>query len=72
MFIIFREFKEGYLDVLKRQYGGKRVHANQVYQEYIRFKEHIHMNSTRWLTLTEFVKWLGREGSNHFHFLIKL
>ncbi|OQR70080.1 DNA/RNA-binding protein KIN17-like, partial [Tropilaelaps mercedesae] len=56
------EFKQGYLDVLKRQYGGKRVHANQIYQEYIRFKEHVHMNSTRWLTLTEFVKWLGKEG----------
>lgn len=57
-----QEFKEGYLDILKRQYGGKRIHANQIYQEYIRWKEHIHMNSTKWLTLTEFIKWLGKEG----------
>ncbi len=25
-------------------------------------RHHIHMNSTKWLTLTEFVKYLGREG----------
>lgn len=42
--------------------GTKRVHANQVYQEYIADKQHLHMNATRWLTLTSFVKWLGREG----------
>lgn len=42
--------------------GTKRVHANQVYQEYIADKLHLHMNATRWLTLTSFVKWLGREG----------
>lgn len=34
----------------------------QVYNEYISFKEHIHMNATRWVTLTGFTKWLGREG----------
>jgi hypothetical protein len=25
-------------------------------------KEHVHMNSTKWTTLTEFIKMLGREG----------
>lgn len=34
----------------------------QVYQEYISHKEHLHMNATRWMSLTGFVKWLGREG----------
>lgn len=33
-----------------------------VYNEFIADRNHIHMNSTRWLTLTEFVKYLGREG----------
>jgi hypothetical protein len=42
--------------------GTKRVFANQVYQEYIQDKHHLHMNSTRWVTLTEFVKHLGRTG----------
>jgi DNA/RNA-binding protein KIN17 len=36
-----------------------------VYQEYIADKQHIHMNSTRWVTLTEFVKHLGRTGVAH-------
>jgi len=56
------EFKAGYVDILRRRYGTKRVHANQVYQEYISHKEHLHMNATRWLSLTGFVKYLGREG----------
>lgn len=34
----------------------------QVYQEYIHDRNHTHMNSTQWETLTEFVKWLGKEG----------
>ena len=33
-----------------------------MYQEYIQDKHHLHMNSTRWVTLTEFVKHLGRTG----------
>jgi DNA/RNA-binding protein KIN17 len=38
------------------------VRANQVYQEHIADKSHLHMNATRWVTLTEFVKHLGRTG----------
>lgn len=44
------------------RFGTKRVKANQVYQEYIQDKHHLHMNSTRWVTLTEFIKHLGRTG----------
>uniref|UniRef100_L7MAX6 DNA/RNA-binding protein Kin17 WH-like domain-containing protein n=1 Tax=Rhipicephalus pulchellus TaxID=72859 RepID=L7MAX6_RHIPC len=57
-----KEFADSFLELLKRRFGTKRVHANQVYQEYIADKQHLHMNATRWLTLTSFVKWLGREG----------
>ena len=56
------EFKDGYVQLLKRRFNGRRVQANHAYQEYIADREHIHMNSTQWETLTEFVKWLGREG----------
>ena len=55
------DFKKDFIDLLSRRFGTKRVHANVVYQEYIGFKEHIHMNSTRWHTLTGFVKWLGKQ-----------
>lgn len=56
------DFFKDYLDLLKRRFGTKRVPANNVYQEYIHDRDHIHMNATQWETLTEFVKWLGREG----------
>ena len=57
-----KEFTDGYMDILKRRFGTKRVKANKVYQEYIAHKSHIHMNATRWLTLSDYVKWLGRSG----------
>ena len=44
------------------RFGTKRVFANRVYQEFIQDKNHLHMNATRWVTLTEFVKHLGRCG----------
>ena len=57
-----RDFKDEYLLLLKRRFNGRRVNANHVYQEYISDRHHIHMNSTQWETLTEFVKYIGREG----------
>lgn len=56
------EFKDDYVMLLKRRFNGRRVNANHAYQEYISERHHVHMNSTQWETLTEFVKWLGREG----------
>lgn len=57
-----KEFEDGYLDVLERIWGTRRVHANKVYNEYIKDKEHAHMNSTVWATLSIFVEYLGRTG----------
>jgi len=56
------QFQSEFVALLSRRFGTKRVRANQVYQEYISDKSHLHMNSTRWVTLTEFVKHLGRCG----------
>ncbi|XP_055371936.1 DNA/RNA-binding protein KIN17 [Condylostylus longicornis] len=57
-----KEFSDGFLEILRRRFGTKRVNANKVYQEYISDKNHLHMNATRWLTLSDYVKWLGRSG----------
>lgn len=57
-----KEFLDDFMSLLKRQYGTRRVSCNVVYNEYIHNRHHIHMNSTRWHTLTGFVQWLGREG----------
>ncbi|NXO25753.1 KIN17 protein, partial [Cisticola juncidis] len=56
------EFRVDFLELLRRRYGTKRVHNNVVYNEYISHREHIHMSATQWETLTDFTKWLGREG----------
>lgn len=57
------DFSKGFLFLLKRQFGTKRVKANKVYQEYISDRTHLHMNATQWTTLTGFVKWLGKTGT---------
>lgn len=57
-----REFNTEYLNTLKRRFGTKRVNANIVYQELIADRHHIHMNATKWLTLTDYVQYLGRQG----------
>lgn len=59
------QFQHDFVQLLSRRFGTKRVFANRVYQEFIQHKEHIHMNATRWVTLTEFVKHLGRTGIAH-------
>ncbi|KAI5123141.1 hypothetical protein M0805_000844 [Coniferiporia weirii] len=56
------EFQSDFVTLLSRRFGTKRVHANRVYQEFIQDKHHMHMNATRWVTLSEFVKHLGRSG----------
>ncbi|KAL8782045.1 MAG: hypothetical protein Q9203_000012 [Teloschistes exilis] len=56
------QFQRDFLLLLRTAHGEKQVHMNHFYQEYIANKEHIHMNSTRWPSLTEFAKHLGREG----------
>ena len=57
-----KDFEDGFLYLLKRSHGTKRTFANGVYQDYIHERDHVHMNSTKWETLTEFVQYLGRSG----------
>ncbi|KIK41192.1 hypothetical protein CY34DRAFT_13193 [Suillus luteus UH-Slu-Lm8-n1] len=56
------QFQHDFVQLLSRRYNTKRVRVNQVYQEFIQDKSHLHMNATRWVTLTEFAKHLGRSG----------
>lgn len=56
------QFQRDFLQLLRTSHGEKRVHLNHFYQGYISNKEHIHMNATRWPSLMEFAKHLGREG----------
>lgn len=56
------EFKRDFIQLLRTGHGEKQVNANHFYQEYISNKSHVHMNATKWASLTEFCKYLGREG----------
>ncbi|KAI0403672.1 domain of Kin17 curved DNA-binding protein-domain-containing protein [Xylaria palmicola] len=57
-----QDFLKDFIQLLRTSHGEKPVHINQFYQNYIANKEHIHMNATKWPSLTEFAKYLGREG----------
>ncbi len=57
-----RQFQSDFLKLLRTAHGEKMIHMNHFYQEYISDKMHIHMNATKWPSLTEFAKYLGREG----------
>ena len=56
------EFENTFMEHLRRSHPYSRVSAKNVYNEYIADRHHIHMNSTIWLTLTDFVQHLGRKG----------
>ncbi|KXT10155.1 hypothetical protein AC579_9741 [Pseudocercospora musae] len=56
------QFQKDFLQLLRTAHGEKKVHMNNFYQEYIKDKDHVHMNATKWPSLTEFAKYLGREG----------
>jgi DNA/RNA-binding protein KIN17 len=56
------QFLSDFTKLLRTGHGEKKINVNHFYQEYIGNKEHVHMNATRWASLTEFAKYLGREG----------
>jgi len=56
------QFLKDFIQLLRTGHGEKKVNVNHFYQEYISNKQHIHMTATKWSSLTEFAKYLGREG----------
>lgn len=57
-----RQFEEAWLEHMRRAHPTTRVRADVVYNELIQQRDHVHMNATRWHTLTEFVSHLGKAG----------
>jgi DNA/RNA-binding protein KIN17 len=57
-----KEFETGYMETLRRRHGTQRMNANNVYQEVIQDKHHVHMNSTKWASLSDFVQYVGKKG----------
>ncbi|CDJ27244.1 uncharacterized protein EMH_0083570 [Eimeria mitis] len=54
-----REFEEEFMKLMRTRYCRTRVLANSVYNNVVCDRHHIHMNSTIWVTLSEFVQYLG-------------
>lgn len=54
-----KQFMDGFMYIVKTRYRTKRILANTVFQEYIKERDHIHLNGTRWTSLTEFAYWLA-------------
>ena len=57
-----QDFVRAFVAQLRTAHYTKQVHINHFYQEYIHDKEHVHMNATKFKSLTEFAKYLGKEG----------
>eukprot|EP01071_Lankesteria_metandrocarpae_P004914 Lankesteria_metandrocarpae@DN3745_c0_g1_i1.p1 len=57
-----KEFERTFMRLMQTTYCRTRVLANTVYCDLISEKTHTHMNSTVWVTLSEFVQYLGRTG----------
>ena len=57
------EFENVFVETLRRRHGTQRMNANNVYQEVIMDKNHVHMNSTKWASLSDFVQYMGKKGT---------
>eukprot|EP00762_Andalucia_godoyi_P006836 ANDGO_00871.mRNA.1 KIN17-like protein len=55
-------FEDQFLDVLHTLFPNVAVKANTVYQEIVKDRHHVHMNSTKWAALGDFVKDAGKRG----------
>ncbi|KII75126.1 DNA/RNA-binding protein KIN17 [Thelohanellus kitauei] len=53
------EFEHDFMDLLKRKYASNFVLANHIYQDFVKDRDHIHMNSTKWNTLNDFLDYLS-------------
>lgn len=57
-----KTFMDDFLRLLRINHGTKMINANKFYQEYILSdRDHIHMNATRWSSLTSFIKYLSEK-----------
>jgi len=56
------DFERAFMDLMRTCYSSKTVSANRVYKDYISDRNHVHMNATRWATLTAFCNHLAKKG----------
>lgn len=57
-----QQFEKDFLSHFRVAHPHKTIAANVLYNEFIADRNHVHMNATKWLSLTSFVAYLGRTG----------
>ncbi|CAR24531.1 Rts2p [Lachancea thermotolerans CBS 6340] len=60
-------FEKDFLRLLRISHGEKKIEANKFYNEFIQDRDHIHMNATRFHSLTKFILHLGKTGKVRLH-----
>lgn len=55
------KFIKDFVSLLKKSHGSKMIGANRFYQEYIKNKDHIHLNSTKWRLLVHVISYMKDE-----------
>lgn len=55
-----KQFEAEFTEILRRRSLNSYVDANSIYQDLIADKQHIHMNATKWDSLSSFVQYLGK------------
>jgi DNA/RNA-binding protein KIN17 len=55
------EFHAEFMALLRRK-KAVEMDPNELYQEHILDPEHMHLNATRWSSLTDYIMWMGRQG----------
>ncbi|KAH3682812.1 hypothetical protein WICPIJ_006218 [Wickerhamomyces pijperi] len=57
-----KDFQTQFLKDLKDYHGEKFINANKFYNSVIQDKDHVHLNSTKWSSLSQFIQHLSKTG----------
>lgn len=57
-----QQFRSYFISNLRNFHGEKAINANRFYNQLIQQKDHIHLNSTKWSSLSQFIKQMAQEG----------
>lgn len=57
-----KQFENDFITLLKNKHKNDLVSANYIYLDYIRDNKNVHLNATRWDSLTKFLFFLKRKG----------
>lgn len=71
--MLFSEHQEHYIEQHSNEFHSefmqllqlkkpKHVHVNSLYQEHILMPDHMHLNATKWATISDYISFIGKKG----------